>query len=78
MPFPAIYEYRGTILTREIFPRNVEALHWLFPAALRFSGVRDQEGVFAKHASVHPTRIPEWSYLRAALAHRRREIVAAV
>jgi hypothetical protein len=29
------------------------------------------------HARAHPTRIPERSYLRAALAQRRREIEAA-
>jgi hypothetical protein len=78
LPYLAIHEYGGVIQTPEIFPVNALALHWISPAALGFSGgAKSQEGVFAMHARAHPTRIPERSYLRAALAQRRRAIEAA-
>jgi hypothetical protein len=52
-------------------------LHWLGPSALGFSGgARSQEDVFAMHTAAHATRLPERSYLRAALAQRRAEIIA--
>ena len=77
LPYLAIHEYGGVIQTPEIFPVNALALHWISPAALPFKGTPGQEGVFAMHTAAHPTPIPERSYMRAALAQRRREIEAA-
>jgi hypothetical protein len=77
LPYLAIHEFGGIIQTPEIFPVNALALHWIAPGALPFKGNATQEGVFAMHTAAHPTPIPERSYLRAALAQRRREIEAA-
>jgi hypothetical protein len=78
LPYLAIHEYGGVIQTPEIFPVNAKALHWLAPAMLGFSGgPKGQEGVFAMHTAAHATHIPERSYMRAALAQRRAEIIAA-
>jgi hypothetical protein len=78
LPYLRIHEYGGVIQTPEIFPVNALALHWISPAALGFSGgPKTQEGVFAMHAAAHKTPIPERSYLRAALAQRRAQILAA-
>jgi hypothetical protein len=77
LPYLRIHEYGGVIQTPEIFPQAAQALHWLAPAATGFSGAgASPEGVFAMHAAAHQTRIPERSYLRAALAQRRAEIIA--
>jgi hypothetical protein len=76
LPYLRIQEMGGVIHVPEIFPRAAQALHWLSPAAVGFSGAHEQEGVFAMHAAAHDVRLPERSYLRAALAQRRAEIIA--
>ena len=59
LPYLAIQEYGGVVQTPEIVPVNAEALHWLAPSALGFSGgPRMQEGVFAMHTAAHPTGSP--------------------
>ncbi len=77
LPYLRIQEYGGVIHVPEIFPQAAKALHWLSPAAVGFSGARGQDDVFAMHAAAHDVRLPERSYLRAALAQRRAEIIAA-
>jgi hypothetical protein len=78
LPYLRIQEFGGVIQTPEIFPRAAQALHWLSPASTGFSGAgASAEGVFAMHTRAHETRIPERSYLRAALDQRRAEIIAA-
>lgn len=77
LPYLAIHEYGGVVHTPEIFPVNAQALHWLSPSGLGFSGgPTTQGGVFAMHTRAHDTRIPERSYMRAALAQKRSEIIA--
>ncbi len=67
-PFARIHEYGGTIKTPEIFPKHAQALHWV---------PKGGGDVFARHTQAHPTKIPERSYLRAALAQREADIMAA-
>jgi hypothetical protein len=76
-PYLRIQEYGGVVHVPEIFPVNAQALHWISPAKVGFSGTHEQEGVFSAHAAAHDVRLPERSYLRAALAQRRAEIIAA-
>src|ERR1700731_4193611 len=73
LPYLRIHEYGGVIQTPEIFPQAAQALHWLSPVAVGFSGATTQGEVFAMHTAAHQTRIPERSYLRAALDQRRAE-----
>ena len=75
-PYLRIQEYGGVIHLPEIFPQGAQALHWLSPAKVGFSGAREQEEVFARHAAAHDVTLPERSYLRAALAQRRSAIIA--
>jgi hypothetical protein len=77
LPYLRIQEYGGVVQVPEIFPVNVRALHFLAPSSLGFSGAQWQDEVFAAHAAPHEVRLPERSYLRAALAQRRSEIIAA-
>jgi hypothetical protein len=76
LPYMAIHEYGGVVMTPDIFPVNALALHWMAPAAAQFrpGGEAATEGVFAMHTAAHVTPIPERSYLRYALAQRREAI----
>jgi hypothetical protein len=67
-PFARIHEYGGTVHIPEIFPVHAQALHWV---------AKGGGEVFARHAAAHDVRIPERSYLRAALAAREADILAA-
>jgi hypothetical protein len=75
-PYLRIQEYGGVIHLPEIFPVNAQALHWLGPAKVGFSGAQQQDEVFAMHAAAHDVTLPERSYLRAALFQRKSEIIA--
>lgn len=78
LPYMGIHEYGGRTSAHTILPVNARALHFLTPGALGFgSGPRGQDGVFAKRVNHPGSRIPERSYLRAALAQRKNEVVAA-
>jgi hypothetical protein len=67
-PYARIHEYGGTVHIPEIFPVHAQALHWVNKGGGE---------VFARHAAAHDVRIPERSYLRAALAAREADIIAA-
>jgi hypothetical protein len=78
LPYLRIQEYGGTIMTPEIFPSTARALHFF---ANRSTGFRpgaeaSTNEVFTKSTRAHPTRIPERSYMRYALAQRRAAIRA--
>lgn len=75
-PYLRIQEYGGIIHLPEIFPQGAQALHWLSPTQVGFSGAQQQDEVFARHAAAHDVTLPERSYLRAALFQRRAEIIA--
>jgi len=64
-PYARIHEYGGTVHLPDIFPVHAQALHWVNKSG---------DEVFAKHAAAHDVRIPERSYLRAALAQREADI----
>lgn len=83
--YARIHEYGGVIHVPDIFPKYAQALHWLgnllaqqnptiFESKLGFHGERAVGDVFAMSAQAHDVRIPERSYLRAALHQREAEI----
>jgi hypothetical protein len=78
LPYLAIHEYGGTVMTPEIFPVNARVLHFFTPGWAGFSGSSSKEAatneVFTPHTAAHVTVIPERSYLRYALAQRRAAI----
>jgi hypothetical protein len=77
LPYLRAQEYGATIQLPDIFPVNASVLHWIAPAKLGFSGgPKGQADVFSMFASAHPVTLPERSYMRAALAQRRAEVIA--
>jgi hypothetical protein len=81
LPYLRIHEYGGVVMTPEIFPRNVQALHWMDPRSAQFKmgSTAATSDVFVKPGPTraHPTRLPERSYLRYAVAQRREAIRTA-
>jgi hypothetical protein len=78
LPYLAIQEYGGVVMTPEIFPVNARALHFFTDRAAFFrpEATAATGEVFAKSTRAHPTVLPERSYLRYALAQRRSAIRA--
>lgn len=77
LPYLAIHEYGGVVMTPDIFPKNAQALHFFTPGAAFFTASKSEAAtgeIFAKHTRAHPTPIPERSYMRYALAQRRASI----
>jgi hypothetical protein len=71
-------DHRGELGQSLLHLRGLGDLVYRFvsPAAVGFSGAQGQDEVFARHAAAHDVKLPERSYLRAALAQRRAEIIA--
>jgi hypothetical protein len=78
LPYLRIQEFGGTIMTPEIFPSAARALHFFAnrSALFRSGAEAATNEVFTKSTRAHPTRIPERSYMRYALAQRRASIRA--
>lgn len=77
LPWLRIQEYGGVTRPHDIFPVHAAVLAFMAPSALGFSGNATNQMVFAKGVHHPGSKMPERSYMRSALAMRRREIVAA-
>jgi hypothetical protein len=79
LPYMAIHEYGGVVMTPDIFPQSAKALHFFRDRAAFFTASKSTSAtneVFTQHTRAHPTVIPERSYLRYALAQRSAAIQA--
>jgi len=75
--YAAIQEFGGTTPPHTIVPVKAQALAFLAPAKLGFSGgTRGNAMVFARRVNHPGSRMPERSYLRSTLAEMRSEIAA--
>lgn len=79
LPYLAIQEYGGAVMTPDIFPSSARALHFFTSGSAGFTGSRAQSvsnEVFTAHTRAHITVLPERSYMRYALAQRAGAIRA--
>lgn len=76
LPYLAIHEFGGVIMTPEIFT-SASVMHFFAPNYAYFTASRNKAAsneVFTRYTREHPTPIPERSYMRYAMAQRRSEI----
>lgn len=80
LPYLGIQEYGGTTRPHDIYPVNALALAFASPGAAQFhsGSTAATVMVFARHVAHPGSRMPERSFLRAALATRRSAIREAL
>lgn len=75
LPYLAILEFGGQTSPHSIFPRNAKVLAFMSPAMISPFRAGGQSTIFAAHIQHPGSRFPERSYMRAALALQKAQII---